>query len=114
MEGLGIPVKPLAIRDYGDTAMHLYIVRVAAEDRDPLIKHLEKEGVAAMIHYPIPVHLQEAYSFLGIGEGAYPESEAMAKEIITLPMYPELTMEQARTVVDALASYYANARVKSA
>jgi dTDP-4-amino-4,6-dideoxygalactose transaminase len=107
IEGLGIPVKPLAVRDYGDTAMHLYIVRVAAQDRDPLIRHLESRGVAAMVHYPIPVHRQGAYNFLGIGEGAYPQAEAMANEIITLPMYPELTSEQARTVVDAMASYYA-------
>jgi dTDP-4-amino-4,6-dideoxygalactose transaminase len=114
IEGLGIPVKSLAVRDYGDTAMHLYIVRVAAKDRDPLIKHLESRGVAAMVHYPIPVHLQSAYSFLGIGEGAYPQAEAMANEIITLPMYPELTSEQAHTVVDALASYYALAPAERA
>ncbi len=107
IEGLGIPVTPLTIRDFGDTAMHLYIIRVAQKDRDPLIKHLEANGVAAMIHYPIPVHLEPAYQFLGLGKGSYPESEAMASEIITLPMYPELSMEQAHTVVDALASYYA-------
>jgi dTDP-4-amino-4,6-dideoxygalactose transaminase len=59
-----------------------------------------------MIHYPIPVHLQPAYSFLGIGKGAYPEAERMASEIITLPMYPELSMEQARKVVDAIAAFY--------
>ena len=91
--------------------MHLYIVRVAAKDRDPLIKHLESQGVAAMVHYPIPVHLQPAYSFLGLGAGAYPEAEFMAREIITLPMYPELSAEQAHVVVNALASYYAPARV---
>jgi dTDP-4-amino-4,6-dideoxygalactose transaminase len=114
IEGLGIPARALEIRDYGDTAMHLYIIRVAARDRDPLIKHLERAGIAAMIHYPIPVHLEPAYKFLGIGEGAYPESEAMANEIITLPMYAELTMEQARRVVNAVASYYAVAPVARA
>ncbi|MEO8288853.1 MAG: DegT/DnrJ/EryC1/StrS family aminotransferase [Chloroflexota bacterium] len=107
IEGTGIPVRPLVLRDYGDSAMHLYIIRVAAAERDALIKHLEARGVAAMIHYPIPVHLQEAYSFLGLGEGTYPEAESIAREIITLPMYPELTMQNARTVVDALVSFYA-------
>lgn len=107
IEGAGIPVEPVAIRDYGETAMHLYVIRVEEQDRDPLMAHLEKEGVAAGIHYPIPVHLQGAYKFLGLGEGAYPEAESMAKEIITLPMYPELSAEQAQTIVGALASYYA-------
>ena len=101
-----LPVRPLAIRDYGDTCMHLYIVRVRAEERDPLIAHFADHGIAAMIHYPIPVHLSTAYSFLGLLEGSYPHTESLAREIITLPMYAELTDEQARTVVDALAAFY--------
>jgi len=107
LDGADLPVKPLVLRDYGDTAMHLYVIRVAAEQRDPLIAHLKEHDIAAMIHYPIPVHLQPAYSFLGIGTGTYPEAERMASEIITLPMYPELSMEQARKVVDAIAAFYA-------
>ncbi len=102
----GIPVRPLAIRDYGETCMHLYIVRVRAEERDPLIAHLADHGIAAMIHYPVPVHLSTAYSFLDLPEGSYPHAESMAREIITLPMYPELTAEQAGQVVDALVSFY--------
>ncbi|MGA7733410.1 MAG: DegT/DnrJ/EryC1/StrS family aminotransferase [Chloroflexia bacterium] len=101
-----IPVRPMSIRDYGDTCMHLYIVRVRAEERDLLIAHLADHGIAAMIHYPIPVHLSTAYSFLGLPEGSYPHTESLAREIITLPMYAELTEEQARTVVDALAAFY--------
>jgi dTDP-4-amino-4,6-dideoxygalactose transaminase len=101
-----IPVRPLAIRDYGDTCMHLYIVRVRAEERDPLIAHLADKGIAAMIHYPIPVHLSTAYSFLGLPPGSYPHAESLANEIITLPMYAELSEEQTATVVDALASFY--------
>jgi dTDP-4-amino-4,6-dideoxygalactose transaminase len=110
IDGASVPVEPLTIRDYGDTAMHLYIIKVAEADRDPLIVHLKSNGVDAMIHYPIPVHLQKAYSFLGLGEGSYPEAEKLAKQIITLPMYPELTDEQARTVVNAIKSYYDHAR----
>lgn len=102
----GIPVHPVAIRDYGDTCMHLYVVRVRAEDRDPLIVHLTENGIAAMIHYPVPVHLSKAYSYLGIPEGSFPQAESMAREIITLPMYPELTRTQAQTVVDVVAAYY--------
>jgi dTDP-4-amino-4,6-dideoxygalactose transaminase len=86
--------------------MHLYIVRVRAEERDPLIAHLADHGIAAMIHYPVPVHLSKAYSFLGLPEGSYPQAESMAREIVTLPMYAELTDEQARKVVEALSSFY--------
>ena len=101
-----IPVRPVVIRDYGDTCMHLYIVRVRAEERDPLIAHLADHGIAAMIHYPVPVHLSTAYSYLGLPQGSYPQAESIAREIITLPMYAELTKEQARAVVDALAAFY--------
>ena len=52
----------------------------------------------AMIHYPVPVHLQQAYSFLGVGEGSYPLSEKLAKEIVSLPMYAELSEEQIQQV----------------
>lgn len=101
-----IPVEPVSLRDYGDSAMHLYIIRVAAEKRDPLIAHLKSCGVDAMIHYPVPVHLQEAYAHLKLKKGSYPGAEAMASEIITLPMYPELSLGQAQTVVDALTSFF--------
>jgi len=101
-----VPVRTLALRDYGHSAMHLYIIRVDTNKRDALIDHLKANGVDAMIHYPVPVHLQEAYAHLKLKKGAYPEAESMASEIITLPMYPELSMEQARTVVDAIAGFY--------
>lgn len=86
--------------------MHLYVIRVAAGRRDALIDYLKAHGVAAMIHYPLPVHLQRAYSFLGLGEGAYPEAERLAKEIVTLPMYPELTEGQAQSVVEAIRGFF--------
>ena len=102
----GVPVRPLALRDYGQTAMHLYVVRVPAPDRDPLIEYLRSHGVGAMVHYPVPVHLQPAYGFLGVGWGSFPQAECMAQEIITLPMYPELSDEQAQTVVQTVVEFY--------
>ncbi len=107
LEGAGVPVQPMALRDYGDSAMHLYVIKVNAKERDRLIAHLKSREVDAMIHYPIPVHLQKAYSFLGLGKGSYPEAERLATEIITLPMYPELSNEQARQVTDAICEFYA-------
>lgn len=104
-----LPVEPIAIRDHGDTAMHLYVIRVGAEHRDPLMAHLREQGVDPVVHYPVPVHLQEAYSFLGLEAGSYPQAEKMAAQIVTLPMYPELSEEQARTVVRALSCYFESA-----
>jgi dTDP-4-amino-4,6-dideoxygalactose transaminase len=102
----GTPVRPVTVRDYGETAMHLYVIRVEAGRRAGLMSHMKEHGVDPMVHYPIPIHLQEAYGFLGLGRGTYPESEKMADEIVTLPMYPELTDEQAATVVRVVASYF--------
>jgi dTDP-4-amino-4,6-dideoxygalactose transaminase len=102
-----VPTQPIALRDYGESAMHLYVIRVARNDRDPLIAYLKEHGVSAMIHYPVPVHLQGAYAHLGLGKGSYPEAEKLAAEIITLPMYPELSDEQAQIVVGAIEGFYA-------
>jgi dTDP-4-amino-4,6-dideoxygalactose transaminase len=113
IEEAEIPVRAMVRRDYGMSAMHLYVVRVAEGDRDALIAHLKAQGVDAQIHYPVPVHLAPAYAFLGLGPGSFPVAETLAKEIITLPMYPELSDEQARTVVGALAGYYAMAPAES-
>ncbi len=105
--GADLPVKPLSLRDYGETAMHLYVIRVAANKRDALIDHLKSRDIMAMIHYPIPVHLQQAYAFLRLGKGAYPQAERLADEIVSLPMYPELSGEQIRTVVEAVGAFFA-------
>lgn len=71
---------------------HLFVVRVPA--RDNVLKDLEARGISCGIHYPVPVHLQKAYQHLGYRRGAFPVSEKVAGEILSLPMYPELTPEQ--------------------
>lgn len=68
---------------------HLYVVRV--HDRDGLLKHLAEAGMGAGIHYPIPLHLQNAYGHLGYEKGDFPVTERVASEIVSLPMYPQLT-----------------------
>lgn len=79
---------------------HLYIVRAAG--RDKLREDLGKQGIATGIHYPIPLHLLKAYEHLGIPKGTYPVAEKAAGEIVSLPMYPELTKEMVTAVVDAM------------
>jgi dTDP-4-amino-4,6-dideoxygalactose transaminase len=76
---------------------HLYVVR--AGDRDGLIAHLKAAGIGTGIHYPIPLHLQKAYASLDYHKGDFPVSERIAAEIVSLPMYPQLSAEQQAHVV---------------
>jgi len=79
---------------------HVYSIRTL--QRDTLQAQLQARGIQTGIHYPVPVHLQPAYSDLGYGKGAFPHSERVAKEVLSLPMYAELTKEQQDYVVDAV------------
>ncbi len=81
---------------------HIYAVRV--KQRDQVLQELAEQGIACAIHYPIPVHLQEAYRCLGYGKGSFPVAERCAEEFLSLPMYPELTGEQIRAVAKRLQS----------
>ena len=82
---------------------HLYVIRT--DDRDGLMKHLGDNNIASGLHYPIPLHLQEAYGFLGHKEGDFPCAESTAKRILSLPMYPELTENQVRYVVEKIKEF---------
>ena len=79
---------------------HLYVVRT--RNRDKVLQTMAERGVSCGIHYPIPVHLQEAYRFLGCHKGSFPVAERCADEFLSLPMYPELTAEQIGVVVREL------------
>ncbi len=81
-----------------------YVVRVP--ERDRLRKFLTEEGIGTDIYYPLPLHLQECYSFLHHRQGDFPVSERAAKETLALPIYPELTEEQQTHVVDRIRAFY--------
>lgn len=81
---------------------HLMIIRVDAARRDAIRDQLGKAGIATAIHYPRPIHLQRAYAHLGQGPGSCPIAERAADEMISLPMFPDLTTAQVDRVVDAL------------
>ncbi|HYM23689.1 MAG TPA: DegT/DnrJ/EryC1/StrS family aminotransferase, partial [Vicinamibacterales bacterium] len=94
--GLQLPVElPFARHVY-----HLYTVR--ARERAALQKSLAADGVSSGIHYPIPIHLQPAWADLGYGGGAFPEAERAASEVLSLPLYPEMTGEQMESVVSSV------------
>lgn len=83
---------------------HLMVVRVDAGRRDAIRDQLAKSGIATAIHYPRPIHLQRAYAHLGFGPGSCPVAERAADEMISLPMFPDLTTAQVDRVVEALRS----------
>ena len=95
LAGLQDVVLPTAAA-YGVPVYHLYVVRL--KQRDHVLQSLTKRGIGCGIHYPIPVHLQQAYASLGLGEGSFPVAEQCAKEFLSLPMFPELTAAQIEAV----------------
>ena len=83
---------------------HQYTIR--APQRDALAKHLQARGIGTMIYYPLPLHLQGLYHDLGQGEGSLPVAEAAGREVLSLPMFPELTPAQQEQIVAAVVEFY--------
>lgn len=96
---------PDVITPYADSrarhVFHLYVIQVP-NDREAALNYLHEKGIGAGIHYPIPLHLQPALAYLGYKEGDFPHTEQAANQIISLPMFPELTHEQMDYVADVL------------
>jgi dTDP-4-amino-4,6-dideoxygalactose transaminase len=96
--------------DSSRAVYHLYVIR--AEDRAGLQKHLSEAAIDTGIHYPIPLHLQKAYSSYGYSTGDFPVTERIAAEILSLPMYPQLTCTQQDRVVDQISRFYSSRQPK--
>jgi dTDP-4-amino-4,6-dideoxygalactose transaminase len=89
---------------HAEPVWHLFVIRTAR--RDALRAFLADRGISTGIHYPIPIHLQEAYSDLGHIKGDFPVTEACAEQILSLPMYPELTVEAIEYIADIIHDFY--------
>ena len=83
---------------------HLYIIRTTK--RDELQQYLTQQGIGTMIHYPMPPHLQEAYSFLGHKKGDFPIAEELANTMLSIPLYPGMTQEQTQQVANAIKQFF--------
>ncbi|HEY1262185.1 MAG TPA: DegT/DnrJ/EryC1/StrS family aminotransferase [Terriglobales bacterium] len=102
-EDAGNPVNVPYEPSWSQAVYHLYVVRT--DDRDGMMAFLKDAGVGTGIHYPIPLHLQNAYRGLNYRQGDFPVSEKVAREIVSLPMFPQLQPEQQSRVVEAVAQF---------
>ena len=93
------------IPEGGRHVFHVYAIRVAAAKRDALRQYLSERGIGTGVHYPVPIHLQEASAFLGYRQGDFPVTERIAGEVVSLPMYAELTDAQVDTVASAVTEF---------
>ena len=104
LKGTGViaPEIPADIRRH---VFYTYTIRVTGGKRDDLRKYLGERGIGTQIHYPVPIHLQQSAEFLGYRKGDMPVTEKVASEVLSLPMFPELTDEQLERVADAVRAF---------
>jgi dTDP-4-amino-4,6-dideoxygalactose transaminase len=98
---ISLPVQPQGL-------VHVYnqfVIRTSK--RDQFREYLRNSGIPTEIYYPLPLHLQPAFAYLGYGQGAFPQSEAASQEVLALPVFPEMTEAQQEAVVDAIAGFFA-------
>jgi dTDP-4-amino-4,6-dideoxygalactose transaminase len=101
-DGIAIPYEP----SWTKAVYHLYIIRI--KKRDELQKYLTDKGIGTGLHYPIPLHLQKAYSGLGYVEGDFPIAEKVASDILSLPMFPGLTAQQQTYITTKIKEFYSS------
>jgi dTDP-4-amino-4,6-dideoxygalactose transaminase len=100
----GTPIRSLTVSIHAHHVFHQYVVR--ADRRDELRKFLADRKIGTEVYYPVPLHLQECFIYLGYREGDLPESELAAREVLALPMFPELTEDEQRRVVESISDFY--------
>ena len=101
LAGVSDVIRPRVL-DGNEHVWHLYVVRVP--DRDRVIKELHAAGIGAGIHYPVPVHLSAAFAGLGYDDGAFPMAERAAREVLSLPLFPQITPAQQERVASVLTA----------
>ncbi|MCX7830718.1 MAG: DegT/DnrJ/EryC1/StrS family aminotransferase, partial [Acidobacteria bacterium] len=98
---ISVPTSP----SYSKHIYHQFVIR--AKNRDSLKEYLDKKGIGSMIYYPVPLHLQVCFEFLGYKKGDLPETEKAADEVLALPIFAELTEEEVKEVAKEIGNFYA-------
>jgi len=96
-------IKMQAQPDFADSVFHLFVV--TTENKEEFCQYLSDNNIIPAFHYPVPCHLQKAYTHLGYKVGDFPNSEYLAANCISLPMYAELTEEQLRHIIETINKY---------
>lgn len=99
-------IVPPVVLPENESVVNQYTIRVLNGRRDALADFLRERGVGSGVYYPVPLHLQECFAHLGYREGEFPESERAAREVLSLPVFPELTEEQREFVVTTIRSFF--------
>jgi dTDP-4-amino-4,6-dideoxygalactose transaminase len=105
LAGIGGLVTPV-VREGNESIVNQYTVRVLDGKRDALREHLTAAGVGSSVYYPVPLHLQECFAYLGYREGQFPESERACREVLSIPVYPELTEAQTGYVAESIRAFF--------
>jgi dTDP-4-amino-4,6-dideoxygalactose transaminase len=100
----GLPIRLPVTADWATANHHLYVIR--ADQRDALMAHFQLDGIGALIHYPIAVHLQPAYQDLGYRAGDFPVAERACNEVLSLPLYPEMPMAHLEMVTASFGRFF--------
>src|SRR5579862_170655 len=104
----GVPgVIPPVIAPENESIFNQYTIRITGGRRDALQQHLKAKGIGTSIYYPLPLHLQPCFAYLGYKDGQLPEAERASREVLSLPVYPELTRAQLDEVVAAVREFFA-------
>ena len=98
-------IRPPYIAQGFNHIFHQYTIRVNPKLRNDLITHLRKNNIPTMIYYPLPLHSQPAFKFLGYKEGDFPESEKVAKEVLSLPIYPEIRKKEQDYIIQKIQEF---------
>jgi dTDP-4-amino-4,6-dideoxygalactose transaminase len=102
VSGLVAPV----VRPENESIVNQYTVRVLDGRREALVAHLREQGVGSGVYYPLPLHLQECFAYLGYRAGDFPVSEQASLEVLSLPVFPELTEAQRSHVAESIRGFF--------
>lgn len=105
----GIGLKTPFVADYSTHIYHQYVLKVT-KNRDALMNHLQGRGIDSRVFYPIPLHLQKCFSYLGYKKGAVPQAEKAAREILAIPADPGLSLEERHFIIKSIKEFYSSSQ----